>query len=299
MLRTATWNNLGVEASENSLDTLLAEADLDYNAVARDLYVDGGDGTQILVPNKKMIVREDTNQLFGIVSDRYQICQNRDALDFIQYIDGIELQKAGQSGSYVYLIARMPEVTVLGDTIRPHLIFQNSHDGSCSIKTTMCMLRIVCQNQFVRAFNDSPATVSISHLGNIEEKMLVANQTFQQLHQYVQNFDAEANALATKRLTPSAFNKILDKFFAMKEENSARRNELIMLNRDQFVQSYKSEDNQNFIGTQWGAVNAYADYLTHYETLRKTENFEVNRFYSSLNSKYMDEFIEFVTEIAA
>lgn len=294
MTRTTTWNNLGVEAPTKNLDTLLETAGLNYNAVARDLYVDAGEGSQILVPNKKMIVREDTNELFGIVSDRYQICQNRDALDFVQYIDGIELQRAGSLGGWVYLIAKMPEVTIMGDTIRPQLIFQNSHDGSCSIKATICMLRLVCQNQFVRAFAESPATVKISHLGNMEEKMSVAQQTFSQVHNYLNSFESEATEMAGKKITPETFNKILKKFFEPKEEYSDRRNELVLLNRENFIKAYDEDDNQNFKGTQWGVVNAFSDYLTHAEPLRKTENYEVNNFYRSLSSSYMDEFIEFV-----
>lgn len=298
MTRTTTWNNLGVEAPSNNLDDLLNAAGLNYNAVARDLYVDAGDESKILVPNKKMIVREDNNELFGIVSDRYQICQNRDALDFVQYIDGIELQKAGSLGGWVYLIAKMPEVTIMGDTIRPNLIFQNSHDGSCSIRATICMLRIVCQNQFVRAFAESPATVKISHLGNMEEKMATAQQTFSQVHRYLQSFEAEATDMSSKKLTPSAFNKILEKFFETKEEYSDRRNEMILLDKERFVNAYNEDDNQNFVGTQWGVVNAFSDYLTHYEPLRKTENYEVNKFYRSLSSTSMDEFIDFVKKAA-
>lgn len=296
MMRETTWNNLGVKASSNDLDVLLKEADLDYTAVARDLYVDSGfGGNKILVPEKKMIVREDTNQMFGIVSDRYQICQNRDALDFVRYIDDIELQKAGTTSSgYVYLIGKLPEVNILGDTIRPNLIFQNSHDGSTSIRTTICMLRMVCQNQFVSAFRDSPATIRISHLGNVDEKLLVAKDTLVRVHDYIKTYEAEATDLATQRISPKTFNEIVSKFFTISDENSDRRNEKIERDREIFLKAYNEDDNQNFKGTRWGVINAYSDYLTHYEPLRRTENWEEQRFNWSLNPKYMQEFVECV-----
>jgi len=295
MERETTWSRIGTIAEENDFNSLLKAADLDYEAVARDLYVDDDHGNKLLVPGRKMIVREDTNQMFGIVSDRYQICQNRDALDFVQYIDGIELMKAGSVyDGTVYMIGQLPEVTILDDAIRPNLIFSNSHDGSSSIKATICMLRLVCQNQFVAAFKDSPATMKISHLGNMEEKLAVAKETMLQVFNYLVNFKAEATELATAKLTPTKFNKILERFFATNEENSDFRNQRIEEERDMFMRAYKAEDNQNFVKTKWGLVNAYSDFITHAEPLRKRSNWEEYKFFNSLNPATMTEFIDFV-----
>lgn len=297
-MRNATWESFGVKAEGNDLDNLLKAADLDYNAVARDLYVNV-EGTEILVPEKKMIMREDTNQMFGIVSDRYQICQNRDALDFVRYIGDISLVKAG-STSYggAYLIGSLPEVNIMGDTIRPNLIFQNSHDGSSSIKATICMLRLVCQNQFVSAFKNSPATIRISHLGDMENKLELARDTLISVNDYLENFESEATELATQKITPFVFNKILDEFFQKKEEYSDRKNEKIEHDRELFMKAYNEEDNQNFQGTRWGMINAYSDYLTHYEPLRKTENWEEQRFIWTMNPKYMQLFLDMVKHAA-
>lgn len=299
MTRVTTWSNLGTEADSNNLDDLFRAADLNYTAIARDLYTEDKSGEKILIPGKKMIVREDTDELFGIVTDRYKICQNRDALDFVNYIDGVELERAGSHGGYVYLIAKMPEVTVLGDTIRPHLIFQNSHDGSCSIKATICMLRLVCQNQFVRSFSESPATISITHQGNMEEKIAIAQSTMSDLYNYIKQYNDEAEKLVTKKVSPQKFNAILNKFFAIDKEATPRQIERIEYNRDTFIQAYNADDNQNFKGTQWGLVNAYSDYITHYEPTRKTSSYEINNFMWSLSNRPMDDFIKFVTNKAA
>lgn len=293
-MRNVTWINLGVEARENNFDALLKEADLDYNAVAQDLFIKH-EGKEILVPNRKMIVREDTMQMFGTVSDRYQICQNRDALDFVKFIDDLELVKAGSTSTgYVYMIGRLPEINVLGDSIRPHLIFQNSHDGSGSVKATICLLRIVCQNQFVSTFKESPATISISHLGNMNEKLVVAKETMTGTYEYIKNFKSSAMDLANSKVTPALFNKILEEFFKTKEEYSSRKNATIEDHRELFIKAYEEDDNSNFRGTKWGLVNAYSDYLTHYEPTRKSAQWEEKRFLWNLNPVYMDEFINAV-----
>lgn len=294
-MRQSTWNNLGTEfvTSNKNYRELLMESDLDYDVVAKDLFVEH-EGTQLLVPNRKVILREDNSEIFGIVSDRYQICQNRDALDFVQYLDDVVLERAGSSGSMVWMLGRLPEVNVLGDTINPYLIFQNSHDGSCSIKTTICMLRFVCQNQFVASFKDSPATISIRHQGNLDEKLLVAKDTMAGVYDYVKNYDLVANSLATQKITPATFNKIVEQFFAIPEDASTRVENSILERRENFIRAYEVDDNQNFKGTKWGVVNAYSDFTTHEEFARKVNGWETNRFLYSLNPNNMTQFMRVV-----
>lgn len=293
MTRLATWNNIGVESKEHSFRELLKEADLDYTAVTEDLFVEH-EGTRIQIPNKKVVLREDTKEIFGIVSDRYQLCQNKEALEFVEYIEGVELLRAGANGGFTWMIGKLPAVEVLGDSIEPHLIFQNSHDGSCSIKTTICMLRIICQNQFVASFKESPATITIRHQGDLEEKLLAARETMSGVYEYVKNYDSVANQLAVKKVSVEKFNEIVDGFFKIPEDSSERTKNLIIDRRLKFQDAYQADDNQNFKGTKWGLVNAYSDLITHEEYNRKTTNWETNRFLNSLSPSTMNEFIRLI-----
>ena len=293
MVRTTTWNNLGTVAKTNSYKQLLQDAGLDYTTVAKDLFTEY-EGTKIQVPNKKVILREDTSEVFGIVSDRYQLCQNIDALDFVDYLPDVTLKSAGSAGSAIWMIGTLPEVNVLGDSVAPHLIFQNSHDGSCSIKTTICMLRIVCQNQFVSAFENSPATITIRHQGDLDEKLIVTRKTMQGVYDYVKNYNDVANKFASERVTPAVFNQIVEEYFKIPEEASERTKLFILDRRDNFRTAYDADDNQNFKGTKWGIINAFSDLATHEEYARKTVNYETNRFLNSLNPSQMTEFMNLV-----
>ena len=122
MNRISTWENVGTATLSQDYHQVLSEADLNYKAVAEDLFVEH-EGTKLQVPGRKVILREDTQEIFGIVSDRYQLCQNEEAFDFIENIDNIKLIRAGSAGGNVWIIGALPEVSVLGDTITPHLIF--------------------------------------------------------------------------------------------------------------------------------------------------------------------------------
>lgn len=293
MERTSNWSTLGTEATVNDFEQLLLDAGLNYVTKAEDLFTEV-DGTRIQIPNRKVILREDTKEIFGVVSDRYQICQNHDAFDFVKYIDGVELQRAGSSGSQVWMIGKLPEVTVLGDKISPNLIFQNSHDGSCSIRTTICMLRMVCQNQFIAAFGSSPATRRIVHSGDLKEKLVVAKETLHGVYEYIKSFDSYANGMVKQKISSIKFNQIVEKYFEIPEEASKRTEDFIQSRRDAFIETYNFEDNQNFKGTKWGLINAFSDFMTHEEYSRKVSQWETNRFLNNLNPSIMTNFMELV-----
>lgn len=296
MIRTSTWENVGTESHGNYMD-LLKAADLDYTVIAEDSFVER-EGSKIMIPNQKVVLREDTNEVLGTVSSRYQLCQNHDALDFVEYLEGVSLIKAGSNGGMVWMIGKLPEVEVLGDVITPHLIFQNSHDGSCSIKTTICMLRMICQNQFIATFKDSPATITIRHQGEMEKKLISARETMQGIYNYVKNYDKVANDLVTKKVTPKKFNEILEGYFKVPEEASERSTRIILDKRERFLEAYNADDNQNFKGTKWGIINAFSDFSTHEEYVRKTDNWQNSRFLNSLSPASMTEFMKFIEAAA-
>lgn len=290
-MRTSTWQNLGTDLVTKDYREILKTSGLDYKTVSEDLFMEH-EGEKILIPNKKVLLRDDTKEIFGVVSDRYQICQNEDAFDFVDYIEDVTLKKAGGVAGFVWMIGELPEVTVLGDKITPNLIFQNSHDGNCSIKTTICMLRMVCQNQFVAAFNNSPATISIKHNGDLNQKLESAKITMSNVYDYVKNYDAVANELVMQKVTPKKLDKIIEEYFAIPEDATTRTQNFILDRREQFYDAYHAEDNNNFKGTKWGIINAYSDFITHEEFARKTANWETNRFFYSLNPSNMTEFLK-------
>ena len=290
-MRTSTWQNLGTDLVTKDYREILKTSGLDYKTVSEDLFMEH-EGEKILIPNKKVLLRDDTKEIFGVVSDRYQICQNEDAFDFVDYIEDVTLKKAGGVAGFVWMIGELPEVTVLGDKITPNLIFQNSHDGNCSIKTTICMLRMVCQNQFVAAFNNSPATISIKHNGDLNQKLESAKITMSNVYDYVKNYDTVANELVMQKVTPKKLDKIIEEYFAIPEDATTRTQNFILDRREQFYDAYHAEDNNNFKGTKWGIINAYSDFITHEEFARKTANWETNRFFYSLNPSNMTEFLK-------
>ena len=302
-MRTTTWatNSFGTQATSNSYIDLLKAAHLNYTAATAPIFAEYN-GKKVEVLDKQAVIREDTQELLGVVSNRYKICQNIDALSFVEDINDIKLLKAGsvgQNNSTIYMIGQLPEVTVLGDIITPHLIFQNSHDGLSGIKATICMLRIVCQNQFVSTFADSPAVISIRHQGDLDGNLIAARQTMNNMYEYITHYDEFATEMVSQKVDSKTFNKILEGYFKISEDATDRMKANIIDCRDYFTQCYNVDDNQNFKGTKYGLINAFSDYITHKEPMKKSVNWEKSRFMNSINPYQMDQFRKVVDSIAA
>lgn len=279
MARTSTFATIGTDVSTlTTSHDVLSAAGLDYNVIKKPMFYTADGENYVEYPDKVFTVNENSGQILGVVSDKYEICQNADAFSFIDYIgsdcDGFEYVKAGETGKgLVYIIAKIPNVNILGDSVTPYIIFQNSHDGMNSVKATISPLRIICQNQFNVSFRESTNTVRIVHSGQMDNRILTARTMMKDVAGYMENFQINAETLATKHVTHDQVVQIFNEVFKYKPEKwTPRQLQNFENSRGEFLACYDSDDNQNFKGTAWGIINGAADYLTHHRSVRKTSD---------------------------
>ena len=276
-MRNTTWVNIGTEVNgATTVNEVLEKANIGYKVAKMPLSIAG---TDIVVPDKVATVRTDTNEVLGVVSENYEICQNEDAFAFVDSVDNVEIVKAGQTYTgMVYMIGKMPSTKVLNDEFTPYLIFQNGHNGKYTVKTTICPLRIVCQNQFNMAFKESANTISIQHSRNYPARLAEAEKLIKRTAQYMQNFGNTAEELAMLKIKDTdTVRNIINAFFTYDEKATDRQIRTIEEQREQMFTAYNADDNSNFTGTAWGLVNGFSDYITHRE-VKNTKNKNDSQF---------------------
>lgn len=280
--RTATWDYIGMDFNTSDITEVLTNSGLNYTVEPTDTYIKF-DNKEILVPGKKTIVRND-GHIYGIVSENYKPVQNADAFDFIKYIDeNITFVKAGETyNGLVYIIGKLEDVNILGDTFTPHVIFQNSHNGGYSLATNICPLRIVCQNQFNIAFKESNSTFIIKHTKNAESKMALAAETLKNISSYMKIFTKKAELFAANKVNDSQVTKFINYMFPIKDNMTDKAIEKLEEEKTKFIKAYQGEDNSNFRGSAWGLINGLTDYITHKEYKRKVENANEKRFIDTI-----------------
>lgn len=282
--RTPTWNGVGREVNANSIVDVLHQAGLDYTVDLKPVILEDGH----VIDNRFATVRSD-GHVYDVVSDKYNIIQNHEAFDFVDFMGSdIVFEKAGETASgMVYIIARMEDVSILGDTFIPHVIFRNGFSGKVKISAAVCPLRMVCENQFNVAFRNTANSVNIRHVMNAQQKMLEARNTMKMSVDYMRQLDVFANRYASMRFTGAQISHVVDRMFPVPsgpERKDANPFALKVMEdrRERFIAAHEHQDNNNFRGTAWGLINAYTDYMTHTEPSGKTDSRFENRFIKSV-----------------
>jgi hypothetical protein len=114
--------------------------------------------------------------------------------------------------------------------------------------------------------------------------------TLKSVYEYVQAYTDCAETLSRKKVNSTLFDKIVEGYFKIPEEVSARVETRILRDREAFRNAYSSDDNSNHQGSMWGVVNAFTDYATH----REMKNMEAH-FYDTIDpTGQVSNFLEYV-----
>lgn len=294
--RTATWTNIGANITKaTTVEEALKLSHLDYTVEKVPVFLQ--DGTPI--PGAFCTKREDSNITYGVVGSQFEIVQNIEGFDFINSMvpEGLRFLKAGENHRFIYIIAQLPEFDLMGDKVAPHIIFQNSHSGSTTLKATIAPLRIVCQNQFNLTFKKTANKISLRHTKSIKGKLHTAQEVLIRSSDYISEFQKEAILMAQNKVSKTQVDHLLDEIFEVKTEFNPTQVRRMEEKRDRFMAAYQAEDNQNFIGTQWGLVNAYTDFVTHKPLKKDTPQALENHFIKSTLKGSINDFVNQVSKL--
>lgn len=177
----APWHGLGqpMEAGA-SIDQWRAAAGMNWT-IGRSR-VRYGDETKFrIVEDQHVLYRSDTKDHLGIVSDRYQIVQPGEVLEFFRDVakaGGLELSAAGTiyGGRRFWATAKIGEASPVSvhDKIGGYLLLSTSADGSLATEARLTSIRVVCRNtlQFARA--DAKPALRVSHRSVFDPKAVQA-----------------------------------------------------------------------------------------------------------------------------
>jgi phage/plasmid-like protein (TIGR03299 family) len=160
------WHGLGVQVGDEydglprdeRVKAWLQAAGMDWKVQRRGLAMRDSDGAGLLVDplsNYRAIVREDTNQVFQVATNRYHPLQNEQIVGFFQeYCEAgearIETVGAISGGEKVWALAKLTNgdgrYDVGGDKANGYLLLASSHDGSLQTIGKTTMVYVVCYN---------------------------------------------------------------------------------------------------------------------------------------------------------
>lgn len=165
----------------------------DFPVTLRPVFHDGP-GDRRPIPNRRAIVREDTDQAIAVVSNRYTLVPHARILDLveqaIQALDvgpvprGIYVDHQGARMRALFKFPALASPVLGGDEICPCLQVRNTYDGTARIAVHIGAFRFVCTNLAVGGGGVFAGGFVSIHAGEIPiEKMA------DQLAQYLMRFD--------------------------------------------------------------------------------------------------------------
>jgi len=292
-VREMPWHGLGVVLDQypRSIDEALEKAGLGWKVTHGDVLVVSSPewtddfGTKHLaelIPARrfKANLREDTGAVLGIVSDEYEVVDNRDAFRFLDALIGSELHfdTAGSlwGGRRVWCLARLPEYIELGGDLSATFIYvANSHDGSMAVTAAVTPIRIVCANTLGAALRqaehgvNAQRTFRFRHTGNLETKFAEARQVLGMTINYETRFKALADRLALEPIgAPALEHRVLRHLWVIDDNTGPRAR----ANRERAIEHVLAifrgrgpagDTTGNSPGSKWVAFNAISEHLDY------------------------------------
>jgi phage/plasmid-like protein (TIGR03299 family) len=274
------WHGLGT-ALDNPVDmpTGIRAAGLDFTVAKQPLYrYHNGEYQQ--VKDRYMVVREDTNAEFGVVSGQYEILQNIDAFDGLEEILGrghsiYETAGALRGGKVVWIMAKLPETVeaVLNDPIEKYILLSTSHDASQSLEISTTPIRVVCANTLRFALRNAQYRVRVRHTASIKDRAVEVRRALNLSEAY---FALMMEGIERLAQIPMRDSHVVEYAKAVLNVNPEKDgNRLTTEAIDRFVELYyagRGQDIPGVRGTAYAGFNAATEYLDNFARV-KTDDY--------------------------
>ncbi len=268
------WHGLGTKLDEPATaEQAMETAGLNYTVQLQSLWTSEGEP----VPARKAVVREDTSQILGVVSNAYQPVQNHLCFSFMDAVvaDGrLRYHTAGAlgQGERVWMLAKLPgEIRVKDsdDVTEKFLLLSNSHDGSSSLRVFFTPIRVVCANTLGMAERRSRGEgVSITHRGDLGAKVAEAKEILGFATRYYDDLAGKIDRLATIYPTRQQLTDYYESLYPDRDDRNNRRAQNVRAELMRLFTEGRGQDIPQTRFTVWSAYNALTEFVDHHRATR-------------------------------
>ena len=232
-------------------------------------------------PEQKVLYRSDTKAPLAVVSNRYQVVQPREVLEFyrdLTEVSGYELETAGvlKGGRKFWALARTGQETALkgNDQVNGYLLLATSCDGTMATSATPTTVRVVCNNTLTISLNGATRAIKVPHNTRFDSQA-VKKQLGIAVSQW-DEFMYRMHALAERKVqwteAMSFFMEVLCDTCAHDPIPNVLPNKRAMEKIQSLYEGKgRGSDMASARGTAWGLLNAVTEYVDHERRARSSE----------------------------
>ena len=270
--RSAIWHGLGNELKVGApLDEWKKSAGMDWEVFEAPVqFAVAGLDSHLLVPDKKVLFRSDTNESLAVVGDKFNVVQPEQVIEFFRDLTdqhGMQLSTAGTlfGGRRFWALAETgkDDEVVDGDEVKGHLLLVTACDGSMATTAKFVSTRVVCNNTLTVAMGEgSKQLVKVNHRSEYDPDAIKIDLGL--IDEAWANMMKNLRGLASKKMSKAATEKfykerLFDKTKSEEEQGWGVKRELERL-MELATNGTGSEFSK---GTAWGALNGATELYTH------------------------------------
>ena len=283
---TTPWHGLGSRLSEKQpMEVWQREAWMDWKIQESPVHFKadaiGYIGSIHSFPKQKVLFRSDTKAPLSVVSQRYQVVQPHEVLEFYRDLterSGYELETAGvlKGGRKLWALARTGQSTALkgNDVVNGYLLLATSCDGTLATTATPTTIRVVCNNTLTIAINGASQAIKVPHSTRFDPRTVK-----QQLGITVSQWDDFMYRMRTLAARPvkdheakAYLRRVLCEVQTDKPEHTGLSNERAL---NKILSMYEGHGRgaelESAKGTAWGLLNSVTEYVDHERRARSNE----------------------------
>jgi phage/plasmid-like protein (TIGR03299 family) len=278
------WHGLGSRLSEKQpIEVWASQAGMNWQikeAPVRFMTESIGNlGAIMSFPEQKVLFRSDTNAPLSVVSQRYQVVQPREILEFyrdLTEISGFELETAGvlKGGRKVWALARTNQSLTLkgNDTVNGYVLLATGCDGTLATTAQFTSIRVVCNNTLAIALENNSGAVKVPHSTSFDPEAVK-----RKLGISVTSFDSFMYKMKTvserKVKSIEAAKYFLRVFTDSTVPASGLTNERAMKKVMSLFEGHgMGSELASSKGTAFGLLNAVTEYVDHEKRARSVDH---------------------------
>jgi hypothetical protein len=236
----------------------------------------------IVIPNKKSIIRNDTNDYLSICSDDYYPYQNEELINLLEKVSGLtglDIVRCGffGKGEKVFIQMKSDNLTLGTDRIEGFMTGINSFDGSTSLSFGPSNVTISCSNTFYSSYKQMENKVR--HTKNMVVRVdEICRNVESVLDEEKVIFD-NIIQLSETRFDDIIKDDVVRKLFNIKKEINLKDDESIStVTRNKMSRFYidLNGELQQKGDNLWGLFSGVTKYTTH--SMYKGDNTEKKMF---------------------
>lgn len=307
------WHGLGAQVADGTTMGEGIRRFLPWRMVLTDGVAGTIDGQRrIVTDDYRLLVRDDTGDVFAAVTDTYKPVQNEELGDMLAALTDaaagdLKLETIGslKGGRRVFILLDGGSFGLNNerDQVRRYMLAHAGHDGTAAVTTGPTTIRVVCKNTANAALAGMGGAFTFRHSGNIDAKLREARSALDRYRKGQAAYEAAARKLDARPMKREELQEFWTRVYIELERdgkalpttptNSAEREELN--DAAQVLARWSRNWDQEISAdvasaSAWTAANAVTRWYDHQRTVRGSDDAarRENRIHTALFGQSAD-----------